>query len=201
MIRDVHTHNPAACDAIINVEPGFSAYRHDALYSIGIHPWNTPLATPQLLAALEAEAARPEIVAIGEAGLDKLKGGPLDKQIELFEKQVALSEKLAKPLIVHCVRAWAELLEVHRRLRPRQPWIIHGFRGKPQLARQLLANGLYLSVGEKCNPDTLAVIPPDRLLRETDDSPVLSSSLPPSTLAERLFTPLSEQTSRTPGAE
>ncbi len=201
MIRDVHTHNPTAHDAIINVEPGFSAYRHDALYSIGIHPWNTPLATPQLLAALEAEAARPEIVAIGEAGLDKLKGGPLHKQIELFEKQVALSEKLAKPLIVHCVRAWAELLEVHRRLRPRQPWIIHGFRGKPQLARQLLSNGFYLSVGEKCNPDTLAMIPPDRLLRETDDSPVLSSSLPPSPLAERLFTPLSEQTSRTPGAE
>lgn len=201
MIRDVHTHNPDARDAIINVEPGFTAYRPDALYSIGIHPWNTPLATPQLLATLATEALRPQIVAIGEAGLDRLQGGPLDRQIQLFESQVAISERLEKPLIVHCVRAWSELLALHRKLRPRQPWVIHGFRGKPELARQLLDSGLYISLGERYNPATLAIIPHDRLLRETDDSGKDSLSLPPSSLASLIFTPKSEQTSRTPDEE
>ena len=50
------------------------------------------------------------------------------------------------------------------------PWIIHGFRGKPQLAQQLLNNGFYISLGEHFNPQTVTIIPTNRLLFETDES-------------------------------
>lgn len=68
------------------------------------------------------------------------------------------------------VRGWDELFSLRREMRPSQPWIVHGFRGKPELARRLVAEGFYLSYGERFNPASVAVTPPDRLLIETDES-------------------------------
>lgn len=206
MIVDVHTHNTEARNAIINVEPGFKAYRPDALYSIGIHPWNTPDATPQLISRLEQEASNPQIVAIGETGLDRLKGGPLCKQTELFETHVTLSERLEKPLIIHCVRAWSEMLAVRKRLKPKQPWIIHGFRGNVRLLQQLIDAGVYISFPFPIPSTRQAVcemVPKERLLFETDDAPLsIPSHFSASAIeiAERLFSLPAQQTSHTPDA-
>jgi TatD DNase family protein len=63
-----------------------------------------------------------------------------------FEEQVAISEETEKPVIIHCVRAWDELLSVQKKLKPRMPWLVHGFRGNRELAGQLLAKGMYLSL-------------------------------------------------------
>lgn len=193
MILDVHTHNPDARDAIINVEPGFAAYRPEAFYSIGIHPWHTSLATSQLISQLEEEATNSQIIAIGETGLDRLKGGPLERQMELFETHVAISERLEKPLIIHCVRAWAELLGVRKRLRPKQPWIIHGFIGNSRLLRKLIDAGVFFSFPwpiQASREQTYDMVPKDRLLYETDDAPLSIVAHPSATAAEvarRLF--------------
>ena len=91
-------------------------------------------------------------------------------QIELFEEQVRLAEELRKPLVIHCVRAWGELLDVHKRLHPTELWIVHGFRGKAPLAEQLLRTGLSLSFGRLHNADALkAAWEAHRLFIETDD--------------------------------
>lgn len=170
-LTDAHTHRPDARGAIINIAPGASV-DPSLRYSVGIHPWVAGEASADTLAALAATAARPEVVAIGETGLDALRGPGLKLQEALMMEHVALSESLGKPLIIHAVRSLDDILRLHRRLRPTQPWIWHGFRGKPQTARQIARAGLYLSAGEGFNPAALEAIPPGRLLVETDESPL-----------------------------
>lgn len=112
------------------------------------------------------------VVAIGETGLDALCGTDEDEQLKLLLHHIRLSEELGKPLILHVVKRYDRIMQLKKQLRPCQPWIIHGYRGKPQLTRQLLAHGFEFSIGERFNPDSLKLIPPARLHYETDTSPL-----------------------------
>lgn len=183
-IIDCHTHRTdAQPPSIISVEPGadLDPSRH---YSVGIHPWNTSSDSLHdgSLATLDSAARNPAVVAIGETGLDRLRGADIDTQLRILEHHIALSEELRLPMVLHIVRAYPEIIALRRRLHPTQPWIIHGFRGKPQLARQLLDHGFDISLGERFNPLSAAIIPPDRLHFETD-----TSTLPISTIASRIL--------------
>lgn len=166
MITDCHTHSLRR-DAIVCRQPDEPA-DDGYVYAVGYHPWNASDFNEQ---RLEEESSLPSTVAIGETGLDALRGPSAQVQEAAFRRHVELSERLRKPLIVHCVRAFDRLLAIKKELRPRQPWIIHGFSRKPELARQLLNAGCYLSFGSSFNPATAAIIPADRLLIETDDDP------------------------------
>ena len=113
------------------------------------------------------------LIAIGETGFDKLKGPSIDLQRKAFERHFEIAEELSKPLIIHCVRAWPEILEEKKRLKPSTPWVIHGFKGKKELAQQLCDKGFYLSAWVEwairpVSSETLNNIPPDRLFLETD---------------------------------
>lgn len=169
-LPDIHSHDPnRAATAIINISPGDKI--HDGVtYSAGIHPWDVPATTGITIELLDRMCSHRQVVAIGETGLDALKGGELGIQTEIFRHHIQLSEKYRKPLIIHAVKTFPAIIGLKRQLRPEMPWIIHGFRGKPQLARELLNNGFYISLGEKFNPETAAVIPDDRLLTESDES-------------------------------
>lgn len=94
-------------------------------------------------------SSNPRVVAVGEAGLDKLCDVPLPLQQEAFQAAIELSEKYRFPLLIHAVKATVELLVFQKKHRPTQPWIIHGFRGKKELAEDLLRHGFYLSFGKK----------------------------------------------------
>ncbi|MCC8071565.1 MAG: TatD family hydrolase [Bacteroidales bacterium] len=176
---DFHTHNPEATHAIIDLEPGVEpiSLHPERLYSVGIHPWSLKDLNSDTLAtswdAVERLARLPNVVAIGETGFDRVMDGcaeGLARQEELFARHVALSELLEKPLIIHNVRASDLILAHHKLLKPRQQWTIHGFRGKPQEATMLRSHGLRLSFGPRFNPSTVALIPEEELLIETDDS-------------------------------
>lgn len=176
-ILDIHTHNAGALDAIINVGPGFRM-EPGKIYSVGVHPWDTSAHDlDKRMAILETDARRQEAVAIGETGIDKLKGAPDDVQAEVFRRHVALSEELKKPLILHVVKAFPEIIRFKEELKPGQPWIVHGFRGKPELARELIRHGFYISLGERFNPESAVCIPRDRLLAETDESAMAIESI------------------------
>lgn len=191
-ILDIHTHKSEKASrgkAIINCRwlPGASlcgvgggsadiALEEGYFYSAGIHPWDLAetieFNAEAQLKSLRALFANRQLIAVGEAGLDKLAAAPMEFQIEMFEKQVILSEDLRLPLIIHCVKAMEELLAVKKKLHPAQPWIWHGFRGKPEQAAQLIKNGIYLSFGVHYPEETLNQVPVERLFLETDDSPV-----------------------------
>lgn len=182
-LLDCHTHNPERWrDAIVSCRPGefarLSADYPDAVFSVGVHPWDTATCDAagleRSLQMLQAIATDPRVVAIGEAGLDGLRRASDDVQEAVLRRQIELSEVVGKPLVIHCVRRYDRLLHLQREMRPQQPWIWHGFRGKPELARQILAASPrnYISLGERFNPLAAAIIPTNRLLAETDESPL-----------------------------
>lgn len=147
-------------------------------YTYGIHPWFlNENNQKQLIISVENAIPNPDILAIGEAGFDKLRGPSPDLQRHVFEQQVKISEIHRKPLIVHCVRAWDELLLVQKRHKPKMPWMIHGFRGRVELAKQLLSKGMYLSfwfdfVLRPESSDLLRSLPENRIFLETDGADV-----------------------------
>lgn len=172
MILDIHSHRlPPYPEGIVSLRDIGTTLAEGQLYSAGIHPWDTPgEVSEETFAGLERLAENPQVVAIGECGVDLLKGAPLFRQLNILKRQVDISEKVRKPLILHCVKGADIILGLRRDLRPAMPWVIHGFRGKPELAAQLLRQGILLSFGEKFNADTLIAMPDDMILAETDES-------------------------------
>ena len=171
---DIHTHSIVLCpeQAITSFSVGMDMLNANAAHiSVGIHPWSLTLNNVDaLLDVLYKTLKDKRVVALGEAGLDKLKGGSIETQIAVFRKEVAISEEFKLPMIIHCVKAFNELIELKKEIRPRQPWIIHGFRGKKDLAVELLRHGCYLSFGAFFQEETLRVVPIERLFIETDES-------------------------------
>lgn len=140
-------------------------------YSMGIHPWELSQNNleKQWGRMSELQPSK-QMIAIGETGLDKLAQAPMDLQLPIFKAHVDASETFKLPIIIHCVKAMEELLAVKKEFRTKQPWIWHGFRGKPEQAKQLLKLGFYLSFGEYYPDEAMLAVPPERLFLETDNS-------------------------------
>ncbi|MEL5896086.1 TatD family hydrolase [Bacteroides sp. GD17] len=170
---DIHTHQlpQVPGEAIVNCYPEMFSPQEGGWYSVGIHPWYIA-ASDDKKNCLEVLVRHPQVLAVGEAGLDKLADAPMDLQLEVFEFQARLAEEVEKPLVIHLVKAADELLKLRRTLRPAMPWVIHGFRGKAALAEDYLRHGFYLSFGEKYQAEALLTTPADRLFIETDESTV-----------------------------
>ena len=167
--EDVHTHRlDAGPAAIVNLPEGADV-PEEGYFSAGVHPWNSGRPdTAELMEWAARVAEHPRVVAIGETGLDALRGAPMEEQERLFRAHAELSERVGKPLIIHAVRTLQRLIELRRELRPTQEWVIHGFRGKPQTAQSLLRAGFSLSYGARYNAESFALTPPGRRYRETD---------------------------------
>ena len=140
-------------------------------FSAGIHPWHLPEVPEESLRQLDVFTHSPRCLAIGEVGLDKCRDASFALQREIFMRQLELASDRRLPVIIHCVKAWSELWAVVKEIRPATACVIHGFRGKPQLAESLLAQGFYLSFGRCYNADSLRLCPPGRLFLETDEAP------------------------------
>jgi TatD DNase family protein len=143
------------------------------LYSVGIHPWQVCGDMDNELKVLESKLLFSGCVAVGECGLDKKANIPIEQQLPVFEAQLRLAQQYQKPVIVHCVAAFQELIEVKQRLKIAVPMIVHGFSKKTELAQQLLNGGFYLSFGKQLlhredYGKILNQIPDDRFFLETD---------------------------------
>ena len=157
----------------------FGLQNVDNWLSAGIHPWyiNERLYNLQLK-KLASVAKDSNIKFVGECGLDRLKGAPLPLQEEIFIKQIRIAEDVKKPVIIHCVKCYNELLSIKKIVRPRIPMIVHGFNTKIEIARQLFDKGFYLSLGGALlNEDSNALkvlqeIPLEKLFLETDDKDI-----------------------------
>ena len=151
---DFHTHHIPTREDVIAVVEGRDTW--------GIHPWQA-----------DCEFIVPELsdkIAIGECGLDALRGPSMKIQQQVLRQQIVLSEKRSNPLIIHCVKALDQLLSLRLEQHPKMPWMFHAFRGKPQQLQSLLAAGFYISFGFRYNEESLNLCPLERLMLETDDS-------------------------------
>ena len=165
---DFHTHHIPVEQNVVAVVDGRDTW--------GIHPWESLPRPLQKKGELRHSAVPPSfggegggILAIGECGLDALRGPSMDIQEQVFLQQIALSEELKKPLIIHCVKALDRLLQLHKEQKPTTPWMLHGFRGKPQQLRSLLDSGFYVSFGFAYNEESLCLCPLGCMMLETDD--------------------------------
>ena len=179
---DIHTHHLPSCNpeqAIVSFSiPYEKVDEHAKHISVGIHPWYlTETHADTSLQYLRSILTDERVVAIGEAGLDRLRGCPLSIQTDVFRHEIALSEEYRLPMIIHCVRAFNELIQLKKEIHPLQPWIIHGFRGKRIIAEELLRHGCYLSLGARFQEEAARNIPLERLFIETDESeePILKT--------------------------
>ena len=181
---DIHTHNSKLAEGIFAVE-NIMAHENTKpkkisarAFTAGIHPWHlNENNREQLLEYVRNIAGNPDLIAFGEAGFDKLRGPSIELQKSTFTEQVKIAGENQKPLVIHCVRSWDELLAAHKNLKPLTPWLVHGFRGKKELALQLIKRGMYLSfwfdfVMRPESADLLRFLPKERLFLETDGADV-----------------------------
>lgn len=143
-------------------------------YSIGIHPWfivEERIKTD--LAIIESKLQDANCLAMGECGLDKRIEISMALQQIVFEKQLLLAQKYQKPVVIHCVAAFQELIAIKKKLNISVPLIIHGFSKNIQVVKQLVDNGFYISFGKYLllNKDLETVfksVPNKRFFLETD---------------------------------
>jgi len=176
LLYNLHTHkfsNHPGCLELVNQYP----QEFDAsipFYSIGIHPWYIVEDREEAdLAIIEDKIQTANCLAVGECGLDKRIEIPFSLQEQVFRKQLALAEKYQKPVVIHCVASFQELIAIKNDVKITVPMIIHGFSKNEQLAKQLLDNGFYLSFGKYLlrNPELESVfksVPDNRFFLETD---------------------------------
>lgn len=152
--------------------------KKDSSFSAGIHPWYIDADVERQLKELEELAGLKQVQMIGECGLDRLKGPELGLQQKVFEAQIKLAERVRKPLVIHCVKCFNELLAIKKRLKPDVPMVVHGFNNKIETGTQLLDAGFSFSMGGALTRDGsnaqafLAGIPLEKVFLETDDKEI-----------------------------
>lgn len=167
---DIHTHRrDAPYPSLLSVRLGKDNILPDRSFSAGVHPWDTDDMPDSVLCGIENKF----LAAIGEIGLDFAASSSRDKQYKWFRRQLGLASLLQLPVILHCVKAYNEVLNELSDFD--LPAIFHGFTGPPELARQILKDGHYLSFGRSIfnsqkTAEALKIIPAEMLFIETDDS-------------------------------
>lgn len=173
---NLHTHqlrdNPDILELVNQYPQDFDS--SIPFYSIGIHPWYiVEDGIDADLKIIEEKLKEDNCLAIGECGLDKRIEIPFEQQILVFEKQLYLAEKYKKPVVIHCVAAFQEIIAIKKKMKISVPMIIHGFSKKSHIVNQLIKEGFYISFGKYLlkNPELKTVfqnIPNDRFFLETD---------------------------------
>lgn len=177
---DFHTHklsraNEANITEIVSLHlDKETAYN---LYTIGKHPWFTDSElSNKEKQHLKTHLQNENCLALGEVGLDKLKGLSINAQKDILRSQLNIAEELNKPVIVHCVRAFDQLLQVKKEFPQLKKWCIHGYARHAKLAEQLIQQGFYISLMPVLQPTEtyktlLRSLPIEKLFLETDSMP------------------------------
>jgi len=178
---DIHTHSPGHMGDVIQIinlfpEQLIPQLAAQFFYSVGWHPWYLKKENYDVfLKIVSGGGTREEILAIGECGLDRLSEVSFDFQVEVFKQQALIAERVQKPLLLHCVRSANEMIKLKKELKPKMPWIIHGYNSNLVTGRELIRHGIYISIGvdllkEISNAkDFLPEIPLDKLFFESGD--------------------------------
>jgi TatD DNase family protein len=181
---DIHTHDGNPSEGVFIVENLMAheladiSFKTGVAYTIGLHPWFFGANNyEKFLNAVQTTSNYKGVIAIGETGFDKIKGASTELQQIVFEEHIRIAESTTKPVVIHCVKSWDELIAAHKKLKPSTPWLVHGFHGKKELADQLLSRGMFLSVWYSFalfpeSTELIRYIPKERIFLETDGADV-----------------------------
>ncbi len=168
-----HTHNLDEKFGIINAEL-FDSILEDKMYSVGMHPLQYVKNAESEMNYVKQIAQNSHVVMIGEVGLDPNSPVELELQKNIFEQHIEISESTNKPLLIHCVKYYNDLVQLKKKANPKSAWIIHGFRGKISVANELLKHGFWFSINEDILQDTekttqlISLVGIDKIFFETD---------------------------------
>ena len=175
---DFHTHQPYhPSQGYVSVRsyspPLLQSSISQEYFTAGLHPWETAL--PENRQWIETELVpclkQANCLGLGEVGLDRGRGAALPEQQALLELQLDIAKRLQLPIVVHCVRAWSELMASFKRVKPTTAKAIHGYNGSYHVLQSLLAEDWYISPQIRRNgtmEQLVSNIPVNRLLLETD---------------------------------
>lgn len=179
---DIHTHaNRVESETIIvqNIFPGdgFAAFTGRNFYSVGLHPWHlkTPEENNEMMQMVEDALEFDHVCFVGESGLDKKITVDFEEQIRVFKAHAFIAEEFKRPLIIHCVKAYNEIFEIHGKLHPAMPWIFHGYRGNVPTTQQLAKREILFSFGKSLfnenskSLESLKCLPMEKIFFETDE--------------------------------
>lgn len=176
---DFHTHSLRQADRsdvleIVSIHLGKDR-PHD-WFTVGLHPWWTEQpVTAEQRTQLEGLLTDSRCLAMGEMGLDNLKGPAMEVQMDILRSQLSIADALNKPVVIHCVRAFDQLVQVKNEFPGIENWCVHGYGRHAILGKQLIGQGFYLSLmpglPSAKYAELLGALPLDRLFLETDSMP------------------------------
>src|SRR5690606_38262230 len=176
MLYNIHTHASSNDENVIELVNFFPHEINLSLpnFTIGIHPYHIDESKLyDELDIIEKHIQHPHFFAVGECGFDKRIQTSIEIQKKILIPQLLLAEKYKKPVILHCVAAYQEIIEIKKELKLTIPMVIHGFSKNSQVAESLIKNGFYLSFGKYLLlnlelENVLKTIPLNQLFLETD---------------------------------
>lgn len=182
---DIHAHNKEEEKGVIRFINLFPDQLNNFIisgqhyFTLGIHPWYVKeYSLKEDIELIKTYCEHKNCRAIGEMGLDRITDFPLDKQTEIFHKQLKIAEMIKKPAIIHCVKAFPELISIKKSRESKIPWIIHGYNNNSKIAQDLLSHNCYISFGYHLMVDNsnaqkvLEKIPVNMFLLESDDKKI-----------------------------
>lgn len=152
---------------------GLEPPMNHTFFSVGIHPQEINAHWQKDFEKVKEWSLDENCIAIGEAGLDRLVDADFELQSMVFKAHLLWAQEIRKPMIIHCVRMFSEMLPFRKMADI--PLVIHGFNKKSTIAEALLHAGFYLSFGKAVlqNVSLQQIIkdfPLEKLFLETDDS-------------------------------
>lgn len=178
---DFHTHkisNQENVISIFNVVWGKDKIPTNEFFSLGIHPWFIPEFIESLIwDELIKTAKTNNCLALGEIGLDRIRGGPIENQLIVFRKQIEIAKELNKPIIIHSVKTHSLIAQELKKSNFNLPVIFHGFNQSINIQELLKEENFYFSIGKSIfsnkgnnSRDTILRYFPKKIFFETDDS-------------------------------
>ncbi len=183
---NLHTHNNVISASEIAIENLFPEDAEKCLnkcngvfYSIGLHPWYINKdSIDEKLEIIEKHITHPQVIAVGEIGLDRRCNVDFQLQHKVLMKQLSIAERYRKPVVMHVVKAYSDIIAIKKKLNPKIPWILHGYQANSTITLKLIEQGFYFSFGVRLlnqisnNVDIVRIVPHDRLFLENDDSEI-----------------------------
>ena len=166
-----HHHTLVNFYGIYNLELGENV--PESYFSVGIHPKDIDENWQKHFEAFKKISLQDNCLAIGECGLDALIDIDANLQKTVFERQILWANEIQKPVIIHCVKWFQELIPFQKLAEV--SLIIHGFNKKKSVADEMLKHGFFLSFGKSVLynlslQSILKEIPIDKIFLETDDT-------------------------------
>lgn len=178
MLIDFHTHqfrSESEGISIRSIDIMDWTEKVPPFFSLGLHPWKLTESWLENFQEIKLLFKKIKPLALGEFGLDRIKGPDLKIQEKVFCAMVSLSEEIGLPCILHSVRSYEKIIYWHKNLKPNNKWIIHGFNGNKRIAFEFWNRGIYTSFGESIirtvkSKEVFIESPLDMFFLETDES-------------------------------